>query len=90
MTDITGYPEYEVIEKKEIMSEAYSDLLGKFETIIDNEKLSLDDDSLIVKMYIQIADIYNHIFGSRYNTLEEMKKIENIYQFCRQFTSEIR
>lgn len=82
---------YEITIEQEVLSEVCEGILADFFRLLKSKNLSTDDTSnILVQMYRNMCRIKQDIIGNKYNTLEELKKVEGYFLYTKKFIEGIR
>jgi hypothetical protein len=72
---------YEVIEQKEVLHEAFANLVAKSSRIVTSETVKADSQAhhILSVLHKQLVEEWNSIIGPKYTTLEDMEQEKGKY-----------
>ena len=83
--------DYNVTFEQEVLSEICEGVMADFLNVIKSKNISTKNtDNDLVKLYFNLARVKNDIIGSKYNTLEELKKVEGYFVFIKEYIRELK
>lgn len=77
--------DYEIIEYKEILHEAFAGLLADLDNILEKHGILKDDTNPLYILEKQVNLIWSEILGEKYSTMEDMIKLKGQYEFIQSF-----
>lgn len=80
---------YEVIEYKEILHEAFAGLLADFDRVIEKQGIAKDDSHPLCILEEKINLIWLDIFGDKYSTMEDMLRLRGQYELLNSYIREL-
>jgi len=83
---------YHVIEEKEILHELTAGLLADVHSFMDKIQFDTDEhpNSLLTDYHTKLVHFWHSILGNRFNTEEDMKQAESIYERAKDEFSVLR
>ena len=81
--------DFEVIEYKEILHEAFAGLLADISRIISNKTMTPDKNDPLCVLEEKTAIIWRDILGNKYSSMDDMIKLQGQYEFIKSYVKEI-
>lgn len=80
---------YEVTLEQEVLSEVCEGILADFFRFLKDKNIDRKDtNNVYVKLYKNMCKMKEEIIGSKYNNLEDLKKVEGYFIYTKKFLEE--
>ena len=81
---------YQITLEQEVLSEVCEGILADFFKLLKEKNIDLKNTSnMYVRIYRNMCKIKEQIIGSKYDTLEELKKVEGYFIYTKKFIEEV-
>ncbi len=82
--------DYQVIENKEVLHEAFAGLLANISQIISRKGVSSDHNNPLCILEEKTAAIWREIFRDKYSSMDDIMKLRGQYEFIRSYIEELK
>ncbi len=82
--------DYQVIESKEVLHEAFAGLLADISRLIAKKGVTSDHNNPLCILEEKTAAIWREILGNKYSSMDDMMKLKGQYEFIRSYVNKLQ